>query len=190
MVKNEDYKKCFYGKDAAVDAKLSIVFEEKILSKKFKIYFDSYGVVPIKESYENYFIDDSWVYNTIQVQKLDTKICGQLCCFVLKELTEGKRFEDIVIDLHKTIVLNLFFLKMNTISIHFSGKILSFNTDDVLDQVEANFLNERRDKMRGNLNMNRNKIIYVSNPIQNDEIVNKEYNDRQIKYFKYSEKIC
>ena len=28
MVKNEDYKKCFYGRDAAVDAKLSIIFEE------------------------------------------------------------------------------------------------------------------------------------------------------------------
>jgi len=82
-----------------------------LASKKFKIYFDNYSVVPIKEIYENYFIDASWVYNTIQVQKIDTKICGQLYCFVLKELTEDKRFEDIVIDLHKTLVLNLFLKK-------------------------------------------------------------------------------
>jgi len=74
---------------------------------------------------------------------------------------------------------------MNTILTHFSGKTLSFNTDDVLDQVEANFINERGDKMRGNLNMNGNKIINVSNPINNNEVVNKEYNDRQIKDFKY-----
>ena len=52
-----------------------------LASKKFKIYFNSYDVIPIKEIYENYFIDDSisWVYNTIQVQEIDTKICGQLC---------------------------------------------------------------------------------------------------------------
>ena len=51
---------------------------------------------------------------------------------------------------------------------------LSFITDDVLDQVDTNFINERGDKMRGNLNMNENKIINVSNPINNDEVVNKE----------------
>jgi len=33
--------------------------------------------------------------------------------------------------------------------------------------------------MRGNLNRNGNKIINVSNPINNDEFVNKDYNDRQ-----------
>jgi len=74
---------------------------------------------------------------------------------------------------------------MNTIPTHFSGKTLSFNTHDVFDQVEANFINEREDKMRGNLNMNGNKIINVSNPINNDEVINQEYNDRQIKDFKY-----
>ena len=74
---------------------------------------------------------------------------------------------------------------MNTIPTHFIGKTLSFNTDDVFNQVEANFINEKGDKMRGNLNMNGNKINNVSNPINNDEVVNKEYNDRQIKDFKY-----
>ena len=82
-----------------------------LASKKFKIYFDSYGVVPIKEIYENYFIDDStpWVYNTFQVQKPNIKIFGQLCCFVLYSLENGKNFHDIVIELYKTIILNLFF---------------------------------------------------------------------------------
>ena len=37
-----------------------------------------------------------------------------------------------------------------------------------MDQVEANFINERADKMRGNLNMNGNKIINVTNPINNN----------------------
>ena len=46
-------------------------------------------------------------------------------------------------------------------------------TDDVLDQVEANFINEKGDKMRGNFNINGNKIINVSSPINNDEVVKK-----------------
>ena len=55
-----------------------------------------------------------------------------------------------------------------------------------LKDVEPLFLNERGDVMRGTLNMNGNKIINVSsNPINNDEVVNKEYIDRQIKDFKY-----
>jgi len=74
-------------------------------------------------------------------------------------------------------------LKMNTIPTRFSGKTLSFNTDDVLVQVEANFINERGDKMRGNLNMNGNKIINVSKPNENTEVVNKEYIDDMFKIY-------
>ena len=56
-----------------------------LCSKKFKIYFDSYGVVPIK-NIDTYLDKSSFIYNTIQVQKINTKICGQLCLFVLDKL--------------------------------------------------------------------------------------------------------
>jgi hypothetical protein len=79
-------------------------------SKKYKIYFDSYGIVPIKEI-EKYFKDDyanprfagddniDHIYNTMEVQKINTKICGQLCCFVLNSLEKGEKFEEIVLNL-------------------------------------------------------------------------------------------
>ena len=55
-----------------------------------------------------------------------------------------------------------------------------------LKDIETIFINERGDKMRGNLNMNGNKIINVSNPINNDEVVNEEYIDEKHKDLKYS----
>ena len=69
-----------------------------LASKKHKIYFDSYGVLPIKEI-ENYFNDLNYIYNTIQVQQINTKICGQLCCFVLSKLENGEDFHDIILNL-------------------------------------------------------------------------------------------
>ena len=69
-----------------------------LCSKKFKIYFDSYGVVPIK-NIDTYLDKGSFIYNTIQVQKINTKICGQLCLFVLDKLEGGSKFEDIVLSL-------------------------------------------------------------------------------------------
>ena len=69
-----------------------------LCSKKFKIYFDSYGVVPIK-NIDTYLDKGSFIYNTIQVQKINTKICGQLCLFVLDKLEEGSKFEDIILNI-------------------------------------------------------------------------------------------
>ena len=72
-----------------------------LCSKKFKIYFDSYGVVPIKniDTYLQNHNVEKFIYNTIQVQESNTKICGQLCLFVLYKLEEGGKFEDIVLSL-------------------------------------------------------------------------------------------
>ena len=70
-----------------------------LASKKFNIYFDSYGVVPIKEI-EKYLTED-YIYNTIQVQKINTKICGQFCCFILSELENGLNFENIILDINE-----------------------------------------------------------------------------------------
>jgi len=36
---------------------------------------------------------------TIQVQEVNNKIRGHLCCFVLLCLNEGKKFEEIILDI-------------------------------------------------------------------------------------------
>ena len=56
-----------------------------------------------------------------------------------------------------------------------------------IKDIENIFINERGDKMRGNLDMNGNKIINVSNPIENNEVVNRgflqNFIDEQLKIF-------
>ena len=71
-----------------------------LCSKKHGIYFDSYGVLPVKEV-SIYFKEVDYTYNTLQVQNENTRICGQLCVFVLYKLENGEKFEDIVLDLQK-----------------------------------------------------------------------------------------
>jgi len=71
------------------------------------IYFDSFGLPPIKE-FEN--IIDSLEYNEIQVQPFGSSICGQLCLYVLYQLENGSgggsgsgsssaTFDDIIFEL-------------------------------------------------------------------------------------------
>lgn len=50
------------------------------------IYFDSYGIKPTKEVES--FLDYNYIYNKIQVQPDNTKICGILCLYVLWRLSD------------------------------------------------------------------------------------------------------
>ena len=61
---------------------------------KTKIYFESYCVQPPLEVI-NYL---GWPihYNTDQLQPRGEVFCGHLCLYVLKELSAGKRFRDII----------------------------------------------------------------------------------------------
>ena len=61
---------------------------------KTKIYFDSYGVQPPKEVVE--YIGKPIYYNTDQVQPVGQVFCGHLCLYVLKELSEGHEFQNIL----------------------------------------------------------------------------------------------
>ena len=65
---------------------------------KIKIYFDSYGVQPPTEVIN--YLGKQISYNTDQVQPRGEVFCGHLCLYVLKELNEGHRFQNI---------LNIFF---------------------------------------------------------------------------------
>ena len=66
---------------------------------KNKIYFDSYGVQPPIEVIN--YLGKSIRYNTDQVQPVGQVFCGHLCLYVLKELSMGYKFQN---------VLNIFFL--------------------------------------------------------------------------------
>ena len=68
-----------------------------------RIYFDSFGcITPIemqkylktKKEYKNNVLCIQ--RNTDQVQMPNTQICGQLCLYVLKNLSDGRQFQDIL----------------------------------------------------------------------------------------------
>ena len=68
-----------------------------------RIYFDSFGQVPPTElqkylKTEKEFLEGKSVIqrNTDIVQKVNTKICGQLCTYVLDSLSKGANFQDII----------------------------------------------------------------------------------------------
>ena len=66
-----------------------------------KYYFDSYGIKPTKEV--EYFLNDNYVYNHLQVQPDNTKICGVLCLYVLYMLNNNVEFENIIQDIYKSL---------------------------------------------------------------------------------------
>ena len=68
-----------------------------------RIYFDSFGQVAPTEiqkylKSEEEFRDNKPVIqrNTDIVQKVNTKICGQLCVYLLDSLSKGANFQDII----------------------------------------------------------------------------------------------
>ena len=63
-----------------------------------KIYFDIYGVQPPTEVIN--YLGKSIDYNTDQVQPAGQVFCGHFCLYVLKELSMGNKFQNI---------LNIFF---------------------------------------------------------------------------------
>jgi len=61
------------------------------------LYFDSFGLPPIKELEEK--VKE---YNEVQVQPFGSRICGQLCLYVLYKLENGSDFDDIIFELFET----------------------------------------------------------------------------------------
>ena len=61
---------------------------------KTKIYFDSYGVQPPLEVIR--YLGNPIHYNTNQLQPAREVFCGHLCLNVLKELSEGHQFQNIL----------------------------------------------------------------------------------------------
>ena len=61
---------------------------------KAKIYFDSYGVRPPLEVIR--YLGKPIQFNTDQLQPVGQVFCGHLCLYILKELSMGYKFQNIL----------------------------------------------------------------------------------------------
>ena len=61
---------------------------------KTKIYFDSYGVQPLLEVVA--YLGSLIHYNTDQLQPVGQVFCGNLCLYVLKELSMAHEFQKVL----------------------------------------------------------------------------------------------
>ncbi len=61
-------------------------------------YFDSYGIKPLKEVKD--FLKNG-IYSTFQIQSYDQRFCGQICMWILFQLSIGKDFFQTVLDLNE-----------------------------------------------------------------------------------------
>ncbi len=68
-----------------------------------RIYFDSFGCITPDElqrymKTKTEYKDDILCIqrNTDQIQKPNTQICGQLCLYILKELSSGIKFKNVL----------------------------------------------------------------------------------------------
>lgn len=56
-------------------------------------YFDSYGLLPLSRSVLEHLKkkckDNEWWYNTVTLQKVNSKTCGYYCCFYILKRCEG-----------------------------------------------------------------------------------------------------
>ena len=65
-----------------------------LICNSYKIYFDSYGLDPPLELIK--YLGPSIYCNTDCIQPRDTVVCGHLCLYVLKKLSDGMDYQDIL----------------------------------------------------------------------------------------------
>ena len=59
-----------------------------------KYYFDSFGIQPPIELIS--YLKSPIYYNTEEIQPRDQVFCGHLCLYVLKHLSDGKKFQEVI----------------------------------------------------------------------------------------------
>ena len=69
-----------------------------IKNGKEKLYFDRYGLAPPVELVE--YLKDPVYYNSERIQPDGVVICGHLCLYVLKKLSDGCNFQDVINNLY------------------------------------------------------------------------------------------
>ena len=137
---------------------------------KNKIYFDSYGVQPPIEviNYSGKPIRD----NTDQVQPVGQVFCRHLCLYVLKELSEGHEFQN---------VLNNFLWYIKILPVDKFGRMSDTKTRDTgvsLTYINNNYIrSDGTTPVSGSINMNGNTLYNVPDPVNPQDVATKEYAD-------------
>ncbi len=72
------------------------LFKDK--DKDISYYFDSYGIIPFREAI-NFLDTKDRFYSSFQIQKPNTKLCGQLSLYILFKLSKGADFFETVLEL-------------------------------------------------------------------------------------------
>jgi len=62
-----------------------------------RYYFDSYGLQPPKELMD--YLKSQVLYNSERLQPANEVFSGHLCLYVLKQLSLGRYFQDVINDL-------------------------------------------------------------------------------------------
>lgn len=80
-----------------------------VVTNSSSFYFDSYGIQPFPEAVE-FLVGgvkdnevngvNAGVYSTFRIQPDNTKMCGQLCLYLLYKMSQGHNFYDIVLELN------------------------------------------------------------------------------------------
>ena len=69
-----------------------------VQKEQHKFYFDSYGVQPPQQLQR--YLKSVTRYTTEKIQPKGEVFCGHLCLRVLKQLSLGRKLQEIVNDLH------------------------------------------------------------------------------------------
>ena len=62
-----------------------------------KYYFDSFGVRPPKEVIK--YLKSPIMFSTFQIQTFNESNCGEWCIYVLKKLSKGEYYTDVIADI-------------------------------------------------------------------------------------------
>jgi len=60
-------------------------------------YFDSYGIPPYIPQHKYFLIKNSkhcWKYNKVELQSLDSSVCGHYCCLFVMFVSQGHAADD------------------------------------------------------------------------------------------------
>ena len=129
-------------------------------------YMDPFGIEIFPEAID--FLENG-IYSTFKIQPEGSKICGQLSLFVLYKLSQGKDFDNIILE------LNSFFITEKWTSAEdqlIKPKHLNCLTIESANHI---YVNQSGDIMEGSLDMKNNKIINLQNPTDDKDAVTKIY---------------
>ena len=137
---------------------------------KNKIYFDSYGVQPPIEVIR--YLGKMIYYNTDQVQPTGDVFYGHLCLYILKELSAGHEFQNI---------LKKLFLYIK-IPVDKFGRMSNAKTRDTgvsLTYINNNYIrSDGGTPVSGSIDMNGNTLYNVPDPVNPQDVATKAYTDK------------